>query len=54
MKKELEAESLEGLLISLILVRVQRSGLASWPCGVKELFIFVRLDKVQNIPMHWE
>ena len=22
--------------------------------GSRELFIFVRLDKVQNIPMHWE
>lgn len=53
-KKGIRGREFEGLLISLISKECREVAWLVGHVGTRELFIFVRLDKVQNIPMHWE
>ena len=53
-KKGIRGREFEGLLIGLISKEIREVAWLVGHAGSRELFIFVRLDKVQNIPMHWE
>ena len=53
-KKGIRGREFEGLLISLISKEIREVACLVGHAGSREFFIFVRMDKVQNIPMHWE
>lgn len=50
-KTGIRGREFEGLLISLISKEIREMAWVVGHVGSRELFIFVKLDKVQNIPM---